>query len=133
MTLTPREVIDALYGAMKSGDIEGVLALLSEDVELVIPGLPGVGAAGHWRGRDAARECFRRLGEGQVTERLDFFERIVFGNTVVSRLHVTAVAKKTGKRFESDIAHFFTVVDGKVTRLLDFFDTAVVREAYGDR
>jgi len=65
-----------------------------------------------------------------VTERLDFLERIADGPFVVSRLHVAAVARATGRRFESDIVHLFTVTGGKVSRLLDFFDTAAIVAAY---
>jgi ketosteroid isomerase-like protein len=131
MADTARQVIDALYDAMKSGDTARTLSMLSADVEVVVPGPAGVGAAGQWRGIDGARECFRRLGEGQETEHVEFFERIAEGTTVDSRLHVRAVVKKTGKRFESDIVHIFTVSNGKVIRLLDFFDTAALVAAYG--
>jgi ketosteroid isomerase-like protein len=128
--MAPTDVIEALYAAMRAGDTERVIGLLSDDVVMIVPGPPGVGAAGEWRGHDGARECFRRLGEGHVTERLDFLERIADGPFVVSRLHVAAVARATGRRFESDIVHLFTVSDGKVSRLLDFFDTAAIVAAY---
>ena len=128
--MAPTDVIEALYVAMRAGDTERVIGLLSDDVVMIVPGPPGVGAAGEWRGHDGARECFRRLGEGHVTERLDFLERIADGPFVVSRLHVAAVARATGRRFESDIVHLFTVTGGKVSRLLDFFDTAAIVAAY---
>jgi uncharacterized protein len=128
--MAPTDVIEALYVAMRAGDTERVMGLLSDDVVMIVPGPPGVGAAGEWRGHDGARECFRRLGEGHVTERLDFLERIADGPFVVSRLHVAAVARATGRRFESDIVHLFTVTGGKVSRLLDFFDTAAIVAAY---
>jgi len=128
--MAPTDVIEALYAAMRAGDTERVIGLLSDDVVMIVPGPPGVGAAGEWRGHDGARECFRRLGEGHVTERLDFLERIADGPFVVSRLHVAAVARATGRRFESDIVHLFTVTGGKVSRLLDFFDTAAIVAAY---
>jgi len=127
---TPTHVIDALYAALRAGDADGVIAQLSADVVIVVPGPPGVGAAGEWRGHDGARECFRRLGAGHVTERAEFLERIADGPYVVSRLHVVGVAHGTGRRFESDVLHLFTVVDGKVTRLLDFFDTEAITAAY---
>jgi len=128
--MAPTDVIEALYAAMRAGDTERVIGLLSDDVVMIVPGPPGVGAAGEWRGHDGARECFRRLGEGHVTERLDFLKRIADGPFVVSRLHVAAVARATGRRFESDIVHLFTVTGGKVSRLLDFFDTAAIVAAY---
>ena len=128
--MTPTEVIDRLYVAMRAGDTDGVIAMLSDDVVIVVPGPPGVGASGEWRGHAGARECFRRLGEGHRTESLEFLERIADGPFGVSRLHGVAVAKATGRRFESDIVHLFTVTDGKVSRLLDFFDTAAITAAY---
>jgi len=48
---------------------------------------------------------------------------------VVVLLHVAATVLSTGKMFESDIIHFFTVKDGKIVSLRDFFDTAAVVEA----
>ena len=65
-----------------------------------------------------------------MTERLEFLERVADGPIVVSRLHAAGVARASGRRFESDIVHMFTVTDGKVSRLLDFFDTAALVEAY---
>jgi uncharacterized protein len=128
--MTPTEVIERFYAAMQAGDIEGVLAWLSENVLIIVPGPPGLGAAGDWHGHTGARECFRRLGEGQVTERLELLERVAEGPFVVARLHLTAVVRATGRRFDSDIVHMFTVTDGKVSRLLAFFDTAARVEAY---
>jgi len=128
--MTPLEVIERLYAAMQAGDIEGVVGWLSEDVLIIVPGPPGWGAAGDWHGHTGARECLRRLGEGQVTERLEFLERIADGPFVVSRIHAAAVVRATGRRFESDIVHMFTVTDGRVSRLLDFFDTAALVAAY---
>lgn len=128
--MTPVQVIERLYAALQAGDIEGVLGLLSENVLIVVAGPPGLGPAGAWHGHTGARECFRRLGEGQLTERLELLERVAEGPYVVSRLHATAVVRATGRRFDSDIVHMFTVTDGKVSRLLDFFDTAALVEAY---
>src|SRR4029453_4493140 len=82
----PTDVIEALYAAMQAGDTEGVIGLLSDDVIMVVPGPPGVGGAGTWRGHDGARECFRRLGEGHVTERLHFLGRSRGGAMASSRL-----------------------------------------------
>ena len=52
------------------------------------------------------------------------------GNTVVVLLHVIAKARSTGKRFESDLVHFFTLRDARISNLIDFFDTAALVDAY---
>ncbi len=48
------ELVKQLYEAMGRSDMERVFELLSEDVTFVVPGRPGVGAAGTWRGHGAA-------------------------------------------------------------------------------
>lgn len=126
-----RELIQRLYAAMQAGDQAAMLSLMSEDVRLIVPGPAGLGAAGTWQGHEGARECFRRLGEGHVTESIRFHDLIADADKVVSRLHVVAKAKATGAQFESDILHVFTVRDGKVSELHDFFDTAALAKAYG--
>ena len=60
---------------------------------------------------------------------MDTYVTVAQGDHVVVLLHVVARARATGRSFESDIVHFFTFRDGRITRLLDFFDTAALVEA----
>jgi ketosteroid isomerase-like protein len=123
--------VKKLYTAMGQPTPEAMFALLTEDVEFVVPGPPGLGAAGNWRGADGVSECLRRLRHGQETQSLEFHEFVSEGDHVVVRLHVRGKAIATGRSYESDIIHFFTLRDGKVARLLDFFDTAQLAAAFG--
>jgi ketosteroid isomerase-like protein len=125
------QLIRRLYAAMGKSTLDETLALLTEDVEFVVPGTPGLGAAGTWRGADGVQECMRRLRAGQQTESLEFLEFVSEGDHVVVRLHVRGRVIATGKSFESDIIHFFTLRGGKVARLIDFFDTAALAAAHG--
>ena len=111
--------------------LDETLALLTDDVEFVVPGTPGLGAAGSWRGAEEVKECMRRLRAGQQTDSLEYLNFVSEGEHVVVRLHVKGRVLATGKSYESDIIHFFTLRDGKVRRLLDFFDTALLAAAYG--
>lgn len=123
------QLVRRLYDAMARGDVATVLSLMSEDVTFVVPGPSGVGAAGTWRGHDGVQQCFRTLRESQRNQGLEIQEFVAEGDKVVVVLHVTATVLSTGKLFESDIVHFFTVKDGKIVSLRDFFDTAAVVEA----
>jgi len=124
------QIIRRLYAAMGKPTLDETLQLLTEDVEFVVPGTPGLGAAGTWRGADGVCECMRRLRQGQETQSFEVHEFVSEGDHVVVRLHVRGKVIATGKSFESDIIHFFTLRDGKVARLLDFFDTAALAAAY---
>jgi ketosteroid isomerase-like protein len=124
------QLIKEFYDTLGKGDLETALALLTDDVTFVVPGPPGIGAAGTWRGRSGVRECFVRLQEAQETQSIDVREFVAQGNAVVVLLHVIAKARSTGKRFESDLVHFFTVRDARIANLIDFFDTAALVDAY---
>jgi len=124
------DVIKRLYDAMGRGDMDAALALTSEDVTFVVPGPLGVGAAGTWHGHAGVRESFRKLREGQQNQSAAVVSIVAQGDQVVVLLHVKATALATGKTFESDIIHFFTIKEGKIVTLLDFFDTAALVEAY---
>jgi uncharacterized protein len=124
------QLIKELYAAMGQSTMDAVLALLSDDVEFVVPGPASVGAAGTWRGHAGVRECLRLLRGGQENQSIEFLDFIAEHDKVVVLLHVRARSLATGKSFESDIVHLFTIRDGKITRLLDFFDTFALADAH---
>ena len=124
------QLIKELYDRLGKGDLETALGLMTDDVTFVVPGPPGIGAAGTWRGHHGVHECFARLREAQENQSTDVREFVAQGNTVVVLLHVIAKARSTGKRFESDLVHFFTLRDARISNLIDFFDTAALVDAY---
>lgn len=75
------------------------------------------------------RDCFVRLREAQENQSIDIREFVAQGDKVVVLLHVVAKARATGKKFESDIVHVFTIRDARIATLLDFFDTAALVDA----
>jgi ketosteroid isomerase-like protein len=125
------DIIRRLYAAMGQPTLDEALSLMTETVELVVPGPAGLGAAGTWRGPDGVRECFRRLRESQENVRLDISHMVSDGANVVVRLQVAARVLSTGAVFESEIIHFFEFEGDRVSRLVDFFDTAALKRAYG--
>jgi ketosteroid isomerase-like protein len=123
------QLIRKLYDAMSAGDLDAALAMMTDDVTFVVPGPPEIGAAGTWHGRTGVRDCFARLREAQENQSVDIREFVAQGNKVVVLLHVVARARATGRKFELDIVHFFTIEDERITSLLDFFDTAALVDA----
>ena len=111
------QLIKELYDRLGKGNLETALGLMTDDVTFVVPGPPGIGAAGTWRGHNGVRECFARLREAQENQSTDVQEFVAQGNTVVVLLHVIAKARSTGKRFESDLVHFFTLRDARISNL----------------
>jgi uncharacterized protein len=76
------------------------------------------------------RGFFQALATTQENPKLTADEFIAQGDNVATCGRYAGTVKATGKRFDTAIAHVFTVKSGKVTRFLDFFDTSAVADAY---
>ncbi|HTV23299.1 MAG TPA: nuclear transport factor 2 family protein [Polyangiaceae bacterium] len=123
------ETVQQLYAAMGQPSPDGALALLTDDVEFIVPGPEGLGAAGTWRGALGVRECLRRLRAAQENLSLHISHTVADERNVVVRLQVEARVLATGRVFESEIIHFFEFEGDRISRLVDFFDTAALQRA----
>ena len=91
------------YAVFQRGDIPALLNLLTDDVSWFVPGPKDViPFLGQRRGRDQ----------------------------VVSLGHYRWRVKSTGRRFESDFAHVFTVRNGKISGFHEYADTHAAVNAY---
>jgi len=121
----PVQVIQSLYAAFGRGDVPGVLALLSDDVEWIHRGEIGVPYMGRFAGKPAVAKWFGLVAEA---DGIQAFEPREF---LCGPEHVTVLgwertqALPAGKVFETDWVHVFSVKDGKVTRFIGTYDTAV--------
>lgn len=125
------QVVQDLYAAFGRGDVPGLLNLLAEEVDWYFNGRPeDVPFAGHWQGRAGVMEFFRTVGETCKVLAFGPNEVIVLGEHVLSLGHERVRVRTTGREFETDWAHLFTVQAGQVVRLREFYDTAVMAKAF---
>ena len=124
------ETVKAAYRAFGAGDIDAMLQLLGNDVEWVMPEVPGIGFTGSYRGRTQVGEFFRTLAGAEDTLEFTQDQFIVTGSQVGVTGRYKARVKATGKTVETPYAHFFTVVDGRIYAFQEYYDTAAVAEAY---
>lgn len=123
-----RTVIEEFYGAVAGADVSRILGLLSPDVIWIIAA--GFPYAGTYVGADVVvGDVFKRFGE-------DWSEYRAVPDAVVSEGH-TAVAigtyygvhARTGKSFRARFAHVYTVEGGKIARMEQIVDSAIVQQA----
>src|ERR1700752_72962 len=125
-----RTLIDA-YSSFKTGDIEGVLEVLTDDVEWITPGTPHLmPVAGKRRGRQEVAEFFSTLNEQEDVELFEPLEYIAQGDKVVVLIKYRGRVRTTGKTVESDLVHLFTFADGRIKRFREYYDTAATMDAY---
>jgi hypothetical protein len=117
------------YAAFGRGDIQGVLALLAEDIEWVIPG-EEFPLAGTYRGRAAMADFFQKwskLVESSSVEPREFVED---GDRVLVVGFESGRVKATNGTFEVHWVMAFTIRNGKVTNVREYIDTQAWARAF---
>ncbi len=124
------KMVHEAYDQFKKGNIPAVLDTLSSDVEWVVPDTEGIAFSGKHTGREQVGQFFSMLAEEQEPIRFDVRELIAQGDKVVAVGRYSWRVKSTGHIYDSDFAHIFTILDGKVTRFQEYTDTAASLAAY---
>ena len=123
-------VVQQAYQHFKNGDIQSVLGLLSEDVEWTQFEIEGVPFSGTRRGPERVGEFFSQVFDTEEPLHFEPREFVAQGDKVVALGDYAWRVKSTGREYETDFVHVFTVRDGKVAKYQEFMDTAVVGWAY---
>jgi ketosteroid isomerase-like protein len=118
------------YQHFKNADIQSVLGLLSEDVEWTLFEIEGVPFSGTRRGSERVGEFFSEVFDTEEVLHFEPREFVAQGDKVVALGEYAWRVKSTGREYETDFVHVFTVRDGKVAKYQEFMDTAVVGAAY---
>jgi ketosteroid isomerase-like protein len=122
--------VQSLYNAFGSGDVDGFLELLADDVEweawadntAVVAGVPWLQPHS---GRAAVREFFAAVAEMEIVE-LQVLNMMEGGNEVAVTFVLEAkLPACAGRSYRDEELHLWTFDDqGKVTRLRHYVDTA---------
>lgn len=124
-------LVKSLYAAFGKGDIATIVAAMTADVDWVSVGrasdFPTLGPR---IGQSGVGEFFRLVGSNLVFSAFSPEEFYAFGDKVLVLGSYAMTVTKTGKPMQSNWAHIFTIVDGKVKIFREFLDTARAAEAY---
>jgi uncharacterized protein len=123
-------VVQQAYEHFKTGQIQALLGLCAGDVEWQLPEIEHVPFVGKRQGREQVGEFFVSLGEAQEVLEFEPKAFIAQGEHVVALGHYAWRVKATGRRFEGDWAHVFTVRGGEIVRFQEYTDTAAAAAAY---
>ena len=124
------DIVQAGYEKFGSGDVAGLLELFSDNILWQVPEVANAPFTGTRQGKQAVGEFFKLLAESEKFDRFEPLEFIAQNNKVVVLGEVAATVTSTGRSFESQWVHVFTVVDGRVAEFQEFFDTAAVTNAF---
>lgn len=128
--MAPVEVVQSIYQAFGRGDIPAIMSLLAEDVDWIFYGPEELPFAGHYTGRDEMLRFFSAVGESAEIHAFEPREFIVADSRVVVLGWERVTARQTGRTWETHWAHVFTVEEGQVTYLREYYDTAALVAAF---
>src|SRR3954454_17329414 len=130
MSSENKELMRRLYDAYNKGDIDTVLANMTDDITWYAPGPAPF--AGHRRGRDEMREFFTESLRWVQIDQFDVDEILADGYRIVVLGRQRATVRETGRHFETDWAHVYTLRNGKVAHGQLFSDTHAIASALGE-
>jgi uncharacterized protein len=125
------KTIETLYAAFAVGDVPKVLASLDEKVvwneaegNMYADGNPYIGPQAVLNG------VFARIGADYEYFNLVNIElHEMYNNQVLATLRYQAKLKKNGETYDAQVAHFWTLKDGKATAFQQYLDTKKVADA----
>jgi len=123
-------IIQDTYQKFGAGDVPGLLGNCTEDVHWQTPEIENATFGGARRGHAGAGEFFAELAAAEETTKFEPLEFIAQGDRVVVLGKYGATVRETGRGYETDFVHIFTVRDGKITSFVEFFDNALASRAF---
>jgi ketosteroid isomerase-like protein len=122
------QTVKAFFAAIGNGDRDGLLALVAEDIEWIIPG-EGWPLAGTHRGHTGIVNVQKKAAEALETTYPKPPEIFAHGERVFVVGIATGKIKATGRSFEDEWVFDITVRDSKVARIQEYIDTQALARA----
>jgi 3-oxoadipate enol-lactonase len=127
---TPLAVVQAYFAAFGAGDLDGVLALLADNVVWHVDGSVTVPTIGLLRGRERVHRWLSEFPNG-FTPRVFAIDRLFeSGDDVMALGRFRHLARATGRVVGSDLAIRFTVRDGRIERYQIMEDSLLLARAF---
>jgi ketosteroid isomerase-like protein len=123
-------MVKQLYDAFGRSDISSVLDMFADDAVAHGPTPAGVLPwGGVHNGREGISEFLKAIGESLEDEQFELHEFIAQHNKVVVLGYAKGHAKPTGRPYEIEFVHVWSVRNGKFSELRVYNNTAALVEA----
>ena len=126
-TETNIKTVKDFFAAIGGGDKKGLLALVAQDIEWIIPGEDWPLAGTH-RGHAGLANLLETASKSMETS-TEPREFVAQGDRVMVVGFATGKIKATNKTFEDDWIFAITVRDGKLTNIREYVDTQALARA----
>ncbi|PRX33146.1 hypothetical protein B0G75_103374 [Paraburkholderia sp. BL18I3N2] len=124
------QIVKDFFAAIGSGDKQGVLALVAEDIEWIIPGEDWPLAGTH-RGHAGLAKVLQKASDEVETTYPEPPEFVAQGDRVLVVGVAIGKIKTTNRTFKDDWVFAITVRNGKLTNIREYIDTQALARASG--
>ena len=124
------KIVQDCYNKFGEGNVAGILANCTEDIAWNTPEIENASFGGRRQGHAEVGEFFSRMAAEEEVTKFEPKEFIAQGDRVVALGTYGATVRETGRSYESDWVHVFTVRDGKITSFDEYFDNAAANRAF---
>ena len=124
-------IINRIYGAFGQRDFAAVLDMFDPTIEWIAAVNSPLADHSPYRGLDEVREGpLMRIAAGfdRLTVKVD--EIFGAGDKVVALGFYDGVYKANGKRFQAQVAHVWTLANGKAVKFQQYVDTYQLAESF---
>jgi ketosteroid isomerase-like protein len=122
------QTVKDFFAAVGRGDKRGLLALVAEDIEWIIPGKDWP-LAGTRHGHAGLADLLKTQSETIETSLMEPREFVAQGDRVLVVGFARGKIKATQKTFEDDWIFAITVRDGRLTSIREYIDTQALARA----
>ena len=131
-----KDIAEKFYTSITNGEIEVIEDLISDDFELIVPMENGI-LSGYYKGKKRFMEdvlplVFSCVNPEEIVFCKNFKIINSFNNTIISMAQNDGIAL-SGKPYNQIYLHIMTIEKGKITRLIESFDSALANNSlWGD-
>jgi ketosteroid isomerase-like protein len=118
------------YRLFQGGDIPGMLAYAHDDAEWIAPEAEAVPFAGSFHGKAEVGRFFSELLTAMHPTRFVIKDVIAENDKVVVLGEAMWMVRATGRTYDSQWVHVFTMRDDKFIRVDSLYDTASAERAF---
>ncbi len=122
------QIVKDFFAAMGSGDKQGLLALVADDIEWIVPGEDWPLAGTH-RGHAGLAKVLQKASDEIEMTYPKPPEFVAQGERVLVLGVATGKIKATNRTFKDDWVFAMTVRDGKVKTIREYIDTQALARA----
>jgi ketosteroid isomerase-like protein len=125
-------VVRRVYDGFLRKDLPAILELQAEDAEWSVAGSSDlIPWAGPSRGRQGVTDFLRTLGQWLVAEQFEIQDYLSSDDKVVALGYQRGQVRPTGKPYEFDFVHVWTLRDSRIASFRVYYDTAYVGSVLG--